>query len=103
VTLTHYAPDEQRVTTQSSAPFYLASSEKLTPELRVTIDGKVTRAIDTDMLFAGVTVPAGRHEVIFSRRIGRGWWWVAAAGVVLWIVAVGLEARRRFTSSSRPG
>lgn len=103
VTLTHYAPDEQRVTTQSTAPFYLASSEKLTPELRVTIDGNVTRAIDTDMLFAGVTVPAGRHEVVFSRRIGRGWWWLAAVGVGLWIVAVGLDVRRRFTSSPRPG
>jgi len=103
VTLTHYAPDEQRVTTQSSAPFYLASSEKLTPELRVTIDGNVARAIDTDMLFAGVTVPVGRHEVVFSRRIGRGWWWLAAAGLGLWIVAVGFEVRRRFTSSSRPG
>ena len=99
VTLTHYAPDEQRVTTQSSAPFYLASSEKLTPELRVTIDGNAVRAIDTDMLFAGVTVPAGRHEIVFSRRIGRGWWWFAALGVGLWIVAVGFEVRRRFTSS----
>jgi hypothetical protein len=102
VTLTHYAPNEQRVTSQSSAPFYLASSEKLTPELRITIDGREARAIETDMLFAGVTVPAGRHEIVFSRRIGRGWWWVAAVGVALWIVAVGLDVRRRLTSSPRP-
>ncbi|HKR65925.1 MAG TPA: hypothetical protein VJZ00_19495, partial [Thermoanaerobaculia bacterium] len=39
VTLTQYAPDEQHVLTDSPAPFYLASSEKLTPELAITIDG----------------------------------------------------------------
>ncbi len=88
VTLTQYAPDEQRVITESSAPFYLASSEKLTPELRVTIDGRRARAIETDMLFAGVTVPAGRHEIVFQRRIARGWWWVAALGVGLWVASL---------------
>jgi hypothetical protein len=103
VALTHYAPDEQRVMSQSSAPFYLASSEKLTPELRVTIDGSEARAIETDMLFAGVVVPAGRHEIVFSRRIGRGWWWVAAVGVGFWLVALFFDVRRRFTSSRRPG
>jgi hypothetical protein len=94
VTLAHYAPNEQRVITQSSAPFYLASSEKLTPELRVTIDGRQTRAIETDMLFAGINVPAGRHEIVFSRRIARGWWWVAGVGLLCWLVACGFDLRR---------
>lgn len=94
VTLTRYAPNEQRLIAESSAPFYLASSEKLTPELRVTIDGRAARAIETDMLFAGLTVPAGRHEIVFSRRIGRGWWWVAGLGLFLWLVAGGFELRR---------
>ncbi|HEX6641462.1 MAG TPA: hypothetical protein VF215_10140 [Thermoanaerobaculia bacterium] len=98
VTLAHYAPDEQRVVAQSSAPFYLASSEKLTPELRVTIDGRDTRAIETDMLFAGVNVPAGKHEIVFTRRIGRGWWGLAGLGVALWTIALVVEiifSRRR--------
>jgi hypothetical protein len=82
VTLAHYAPDEQRVLTQSTAPFYLASSEKLTPELRVTVDGRVVRPIETDLLFAGLPIPAGRHEVLFTRRIARGWWWVAGLGLL---------------------
>jgi hypothetical protein len=94
VTLAHYAPDEQRVVAQSSVPFYLASSEKLTPELRVTIDGRDTRAIETDLLFAGVNVPAGKHEIVFKRRIGRGWWWVFWVGVGCWVVALMLELRK---------
>src|SRR5439155_21036990 len=39
VTLRRYAEDEQRVEVHAPAGTFLASSEKLTPELRVTIDG----------------------------------------------------------------
>jgi hypothetical protein len=95
VTLTKYAPDEQRMIAESPGPFYLASSEKLTPELRVTIDGRPARAIETDMLFAGVAVPAGRHEVVFSRRIARGWWGWAAVGMILWGLSAVWDGRRR--------
>ncbi|HET8772688.1 MAG TPA: hypothetical protein VFP80_02810 [Thermoanaerobaculia bacterium] len=94
VALTHYAPNEQRVLTSSDAAFYLASSEKLTPELAVTIDGRAVRPIETDMLFAGVPVPPGRHEVVFSRRLGRGWWWAAGVGVGLLALASVLDRRR---------
>jgi hypothetical protein len=101
VTLASYAPDEQHVTTESAAPFFLASSEKLTPELAITIDGRRTRPIETDLLFAGVTVPAGRHEIVYTRRIARGWWWVCWVGVGLWGVVVTMEARRRRLLVSR--
>jgi hypothetical protein len=102
VTLTHYAPNEQRVTTESAAPFYLASSEKLTPELAVTIDGAATPVIKTDMLFAGVPVPAGKHEVVFSRRIGRGWWWSFWVGLALLAGATLMERAGRLLWSGVP-
>lgn len=92
VKLTHYAPDRQRIATSSDAPFFLASSEKLTPELQVTIDGRRVRAIETDMIFAGVVVPAGQHEVVFSRRLARRWWWAAGVGVGMWILAAVAES-----------
>jgi hypothetical protein len=96
VTLTKYAADEQRVISESSAPFYLASSEKLTPELRVTIDGKPAKTIETNLLFAGVVVPAGRHEVVFTRRIARGWWWAPIVGLIALVVAsLSFGAQRR--------
>lgn len=94
VTLTRYAPNEQRILTSSDAPFYLASSEKLTPELAITIDGRPVPPIETDLLFAGVPVPAGRHEIVFSRRLGRGWWWAAGVGVGLLALATLLDRRR---------
>jgi hypothetical protein len=88
--LTHYEPSLERVTTDSAAPFLLASSEKLSPELRIRIDGRLASAIGINALFAGVEVPAGHHEVVFERQLARGWWWVAVAGlVVLVAIAVG--------------
>ncbi|MFZ2490003.1 MAG: hypothetical protein WA208_00825, partial [Thermoanaerobaculia bacterium] len=81
-----YAPAEQRLTVESSQPFFLASSEKLTPELGVTIDGRQAKPVEINLMFAGVAVPSGRHEVVFTRRIGRGWWGVAAAGAIAWIL-----------------
>ncbi len=94
VTLASYAPNEQRVLTESDAPFYLASSEKLTPELRVTMDGRAARLIETDSLFAGVQVPAGKHELVFTRRIGRGWWWTAVLGALVWMAVAIREVSR---------
>lgn len=97
VKLARYDPAMQRMTTHSSAPFFLASSERLTPELRVTIDGRTVPMTEINLLFAGVAVPAGEHEVVFRRRIGRGWWPVSAAGAAIWlgiIIATGLVQRR---------
>jgi len=87
VQLLRYAPSDQRVRTEASGPMFVASSEKLTPELRITIDGHRVRPIEINTLFAGVTVPAGRHEVVFTRRIGRGWWPTSILAAIAIIVA----------------
>jgi hypothetical protein len=97
VTLQRYQPHEQRVLTDSAQPFFLASSEKLTPELRVTIDGEEATAVEINTLFAGVQVPAGRHEIVFSRRLARGWWWLAIVGAAAWLAIAAYE----LTSSLR--
>lgn len=89
--LTRYAPDEQRITTDSTAPFLLASSEKLTPELAITVDGKTAKPVEINALFAAVDVPAGQHRVLFSRRLGRGWWWAAIAGAIAFAVIAAAE------------
>ncbi|MEA2489040.1 MAG: hypothetical protein QOH21_832 [Acidobacteriota bacterium] len=101
VTLTRYAPGEQHMTTAASGAFFLASSEKLTPELAIEIDGKAVTPIEINGLFAGVPVPGDKHEVVFSRRIARGWWWVAILGAALWLLAVITDIRRRRPLSSR--
>src|SRR6185295_2977266 len=67
VQLKRYTPAEQRILVESTGKSFLASSEKLTPELRITIDGKSVRPIRINTMFAGANVPAGTHEVVFAR------------------------------------
>jgi len=91
-----YADAHQQLDVVSSSAWFLASSEKLTPELRITIDGAETKPVPINILFAGVRVPAGRHVVAFDRRLARGWWWVSALGVAaLMLSAVATFVRRR--------
>jgi len=91
VELTRYADARQSLRTSSAAPFFLASSEKLTPELAIAIDGKKARPIEINSLFAGVEVPAGEHRVVFSREIGRGWRWLTIVGLAAWALIAGWE------------
>jgi hypothetical protein len=82
------------VATRSAVPFLLNSSEKLTPELRILVDGKPARAVSINSIFAGALVPAGSHVVTFERRIGRGWWPLSAAALFLTGIAAVAERRR---------
>ncbi len=105
LSLLHYAPAEQRLESQSPAPFFLASSEKLTPELRVTIDGREAKAVEINSLFAGVQVPAGKHRIRFQRRVGRGFLLLSAiaSATLLAIACVEIVSavRRRRRSGMR--
>jgi hypothetical protein len=83
VTLKRYEDAQQELDVDAPAAAFLASSEKLTPELRVTVDGKTVKPLEINMLFAGVPVPAGTHHVVFARRIGRGWWPVSVGCLVV--------------------
>jgi hypothetical protein len=87
------------IETSSDAPFLLSSSEKLTPELRVSVDGASARALPINSIFAGVVVPPGRHTVVFERRIGRGWWPVSAAALA--VTCLGAWIGRRKSASTR--
>jgi hypothetical protein len=94
VTLMRYKPDEQRITTDSRTPFLLASSEKLTPELAITIDGHTAKPVEINALFAAVEVPSGLHRVVFSRILGRGWWWATIVGAVAFLIVAIAELLR---------
>ena len=102
VVLGRYDDSVQEIEVRAPAATLLASSEKVTPELRVTVDGRDVKPVEINMLFAGVPLNAGTHHVVFTRRIGRGWWPVSAVCLVMWIGWAGVDARRRRTGP-RPG
>jgi hypothetical protein len=83
VTLLDYQDDQQTVDVVAPANTLLASSQKLTPELRVTVDGRVVQPIEINVLFAGVPLPAGNHRVVFTERLARGWWLLSAIALAL--------------------
>ena len=102
VTLREYQDDQQIVDVVAPAKTLLASSQKLTPELRVMVDGRAVEPIEINVLFAGVPIPAGNHRVVFTERLGRGWWWLAAIALLLLIAMSVFDARRRPITSALP-
>jgi len=95
VTLHSYQDDEQIVDVAAPAKTLLASSQKLTPELRVTVDGRAVEPVQINVLFAGVPLAAGNHRVVFTERLGRRWWPLAGIAVLLLIALSIIDARRR--------
>jgi len=85
VTLRSYADDEQIVDVSAPAKTLLASSQKLTPELRVTVDDRVVEPIEINVLFAGIPIPPGNHRVVFAQRLGRSWWPMSGVALLLLI------------------
>jgi hypothetical protein len=96
-----YDDAKQEVVVVAPATTFLASSEKLTPELRVTIDGREVKPVMINLLFAGVPVPAGTHAVVFSRRLARGWWPLSGAALLLLIVISVIDVRRYARSATK--
>jgi hypothetical protein len=96
VTLRSYQDDEQVVDVFAPAKTLLASSQKLTPELRVTVDGGVVDPVQINVLFAGIPIAPGNHRVVFTQCLGRRWWVMAAIALLLLIALSVADARRRY-------
>src|SRR4051795_9949306 len=101
VTLRSYQDDEQIVDVSAPARTLLASSQKLTPELRVTVDGRSVDPVQINVLFAGVPIAPGNHRVIFTQRLGRRWWPISGIALLLLIVLSIVDARRHFGRATR--
>jgi hypothetical protein len=95
VTLRSYQDDEQTVDVSALAKTLLASSQKLTPELRVAVDGHAVDPIQINVLFAGIPIGPGNHRVVFTERLGRRWWPIAGVALLLLIALSIAGARRR--------
>jgi hypothetical protein len=102
VTLRSYEDDEQIVDVSAPAKTLLASSQKLTPELRVTVDEHVTEPVQINVLFAGVPIPPGNHRVVFTQRLGRAWWPVSGIALLL-LIALAIIDARGISAASPPG
>ncbi len=95
--ITDYAPQRVIIRTQSEAPALLVLSDAYYPGWVATVDGLPAPVYPANVLYRGVTVPAGEHEVIF-RYQPQSWQrglWISAVGAAVWLLLLIMYLTRR--------
>jgi len=95
--LTAYAPERIVVATESDSPALLVLRDAFYPGWSATIDGAPAEIYPVDVLFRGVALPAGAHEVVFFYD-PPVWRWgriLSGAGIVFWLLLLGWGWSRR--------
>ena len=87
--------------TTSASPAFLVLSDVYYPGWRVSIDGRPARLYQTDYVLRGVTIPAGRHTVVFEFKPSVVLYGAGLSGVSLLILG-GIAWRTRTARNSRP-
>ena len=70
VEMERYRRNSVRLLAESETPAFLASSEANYPGWRAKLDGKPVRIYETNVLFRGIAIPAGKHWVEFQFEPG---------------------------------
>lgn len=89
VDITRYAPESVSLRVTSDAPGLLVLTDAHYPGWEATVDGQPAGIVKSDVMFRGVFIDSGEHEVVFryrpqSVRVGA---WLSALGVGLLIIA----------------
>ncbi len=86
--LVHYAADEVVVHTRNQEAALLVLSDTAYPGWQATVDGALATIYTTNVLFRGVSVPAGEHVVRFAYQPASWRWglWLSGAGWLLWVL-----------------
>ena len=92
VRIVDYQPERISIQIDGNSSGLLVITDAYYPGWEATIDGNATDIFQTNVLFRGIMVPAGEHEVeLFfnptSVIIGRA---VSAAGLIIWILIAGI-------------
>ncbi|MCL4804086.1 MAG: YfhO family protein [Anaerolineae bacterium] len=101
VDITHYSPESVSLRVTSDVPGLLVLTDAYYPGWEATVDGRPATIVKSDVMFRGVFIDSGEHEVVFryrpqTVRVGA---WLSAMGVGLLIIAVVVIFR--YTSSDR--
>lgn len=98
-----YATDEVVLQVASEKPGILVMSDLYTPDWRARIDGREVKLYRANYAYRAVSVPAGRHTVVFrysprSYKIGSA---MTIFGIFVVMIICGLEIRRNGNDSGR--
>lgn len=95
--LTAYAPERIAVETESDSPALLVLRDAFYPGWSATVDGAPAEIYPVDVLFRGVALPAGAHEVAFFYD-PPAWRWgriLSGVGILIWLLLLGWGWSRR--------
>jgi uncharacterized membrane protein YfhO len=98
VRVKHYGPEQVEIEIRLGEPGWLILTDTHYPGWRATIDGRLVEVEAVDIVFRGVEVPAGEHEVSFVYRpqsVIAGAWlsgaaWLAWLGLLAWGIKRGI-------------
>lgn len=93
--LLSYDGRSEELRVRTAVPALIVASEKLVPEIRVTVDGEEVTPRAVNGLFWAIAVPAGEHLIVTERRVGRGWWPMSGASLALLVIAAIVDRRVR--------
>jgi hypothetical protein len=66
IRLDSYSPQEVTISTETSSPSLLVLSDNYFPGWQATVDGRATKIYRANFTFRAVSVPVGRHKIVFS-------------------------------------
>jgi hypothetical protein len=91
-TIVDYEPERVLIHVEENTEGLLILTDAYYPGWQATIDGQPTPIVQTDVLFRGVIVPPGNHEVEFVFQPGtfRIGFTVTVAGLFILIILIGL-------------
>jgi hypothetical protein len=81
-----YSPEELTLRVRTSAPGLLVLIEAYSPRWRAQVDGKPVPLLQTDVMFRGVSVTPGVHQVTLEYD-ARPLIWALAGGGAAWLLA----------------
>ena len=82
-----YRQNEVVLETDSSQPRFLVTSETDYPGWRAWIDGTEAPVVRTNVAFRGLSIPSGRHQVVFRFRPVILLWSAALSAIALGLLA----------------
>ncbi len=97
VRIVRYAPERVVITAHAAASGLLVLADTAYPGWQATVDGRPTPIIRTNLMFRGVALEPGAHEIVFSYRpaawrVGAG---ISLAALGLLIAALGASLKRK--------
>lgn len=101
VGLREEGPERLVLSVSASRPAFLVQTDTWYPGWEARLDGQRVPLYRTDLVFRGVSVPAGEHELVLEYRPGwRAWAWPALGAWAVLLAAVGLRTARRWRRRS---